>query len=105
MIVHIVGPNMLYELQARDNYDPSTSRGFVKEVSAGRLRVPMSKNQLASLIGQTPIDNSSHGFNCQIWVGNALQRLATAGYITQRDCDTGVDKMVDATMEAEEEPE
>jgi hypothetical protein len=105
MIIHIIGPNMSYVLQTRDNYDPSTSRNFAKEVSAGTLRTPMAKTQLASLIYQTPIDNSSREFNCQTWVGDALQRLATAGYITQKDCDGGIDRMVEATMEAKEEPE
>jgi hypothetical protein len=54
MIVHIIGPNMAYVLQTRDNYDPSMSLKFAKEVSVGRLTTPMTKAQLASLIYQTP---------------------------------------------------
>ncbi len=79
MIAHIFGANMSYEFEASDDYDPSTSGNFAKEVSVGTLRTPMTKVQLALLISQTPIDNSSREFNCQTWVGDALQRLATAG--------------------------
>jgi hypothetical protein len=105
MIIHIIGPNMAYVLQTRDNYDPSMSLKFAKEVSVGRLTTPMTKAQLASLIYQTPINNSSREFNCQTWVGDVLQRLATTAYLTQEDCDGGIARMVGATMEAKEEPE
>jgi len=50
MLIHIVGPNMAYELQTRDDYDPAMSLKFAKEVSVGRLKTPMTKAQLASLI-------------------------------------------------------
>ncbi|KAH7412156.1 hypothetical protein DE146DRAFT_628146 [Phaeosphaeria sp. MPI-PUGE-AT-0046c] len=105
MIIHTIGPNKRYVLETKDNYDPTTSRRFAKEASVATLKTPMSKSQLASIIYQTPIDNSSIEFNCQTWVGDALQRLATAGYITQDECDSGIDKMVDAVVEAKHEPE
>jgi hypothetical protein len=105
MIIHITGPNRLYELEIRDNYDPSTSVTLAKEVSVGRLTRPLTKAQLASIICQTPIDNTISSFNCQTWVGDALERLATAGYLTQKDCNDGVYRMIDVTMEAREEPE
>jgi len=104
MVLYIVGPNMEYRLETRDNYDPRRSRSIAKEIAVATLRTPMTKAQVAYLIYKTPIDNSSQEFNCQTWVGEALQRLATAGYITQDDCDNGIDGMVKATMEAQEEP-
>jgi hypothetical protein len=64
MIVHIIGPNMAYVLETRDNYDLSISLKFAKEVSVGSLRTPITKAQLAPLIYQTPINNSSREFNC-----------------------------------------
>ncbi|KAF2189113.1 hypothetical protein K469DRAFT_564191 [Zopfia rhizophila CBS 207.26] len=100
MVIHIIGPNMGYQLETKNDYEPSKSRKFAKEVRVGRLRTPMSKAQLASLIYQTPVDNSSQEFNCHLWVGDALKRLAQAGYLTQTDCDTGISGMVDATLEA-----
>jgi hypothetical protein len=105
MIIHVTGPNMAYQLQTNDNYDPTKSRKFAKEVPVGNLTTPMTKTQLASILYQTPIDNRSREFNCQTWVGNALQRLATSGYLTRSDCDKGITGMIDATMEAADEPE
>ncbi|KAF1831240.1 hypothetical protein BDW02DRAFT_484543, partial [Decorospora gaudefroyi] len=102
MVIHAIGPNMDYRVEAKDNYDPKASRSFAKEVSVGKLTTPMTKAQLASVAYLTPVDNSSRDFNCQTWVENVLQRLAQAGYITQENCDQGVDKMVEATMEAED---
>jgi hypothetical protein len=105
MIVHITGPNRGYELETRDNYEPSTSRSFAKEVQVGWISTRMTKVQLAGLICQTPIDNSSRDFDCQKWVAAALQRLTTARYLTNEECRDGINGMVDATMEATEEPE
>ena len=105
MIVHITGPNRGYQLESRDNYDPAASRRFAKEVPVARIVTPTTKAQLATFIFQTPINNSSLEFNCQTWVGDVLQRLAGAGYITKEACDNGIDGMVDATMEARDEPQ
>jgi hypothetical protein len=46
-------------------------------------------------------------FDCQNRVAAALEieRLATAGYLTAEESRNGIDGMVDATMEATEEPE
>lgn len=103
MIIHTIGPNMAYELETRDNYDPTTSRKFAKAVPVGTLTTPMTKAQLAALIYQTPVDNSSREFNCQVWVGDALHRLVRAGYLAQVDCDNGITRMIDATLEAVDE--
>ncbi|KAI4926449.1 hypothetical protein J4E85_006742 [Alternaria conjuncta] len=105
MMIHTTGPNTAYELQTKDNFNPSKSLSFAKEVTVGKIRTPMTKARLAALIYQTPIDNRNPEFNCLLWVGDALERLAAAGYITKEECTGGIEKMVDATMEAEEEPE
>jgi hypothetical protein len=105
MIVHITGPNRGYQLETRDNYEPTTSRSYAKEVLVGWISTRITKANLARLICQTPIDNSSHDFDCQKWVAAALQRLATARYLTAEECRNGINGMVDATMETTEEPE
>ncbi|KZF26913.1 hypothetical protein L228DRAFT_243458 [Xylona heveae TC161] len=103
MIIHIVGPNMDYQLETRNNYEPTSSRSFAKEVPVGWIRTPMTKAQLAPLIYQTPINNTSREFNCQTWVGDVLRRLVQAGYLTREDCENGIDGMIDATLEAGDE--
>ncbi|KAF1935872.1 hypothetical protein EJ02DRAFT_360504, partial [Clathrospora elynae] len=63
MIVHITGPNTEYTLGMRVSYEPTSSVSLAREVSVRRLTTPMSKFQLATIIYQTPIDNSSREFN------------------------------------------
>jgi hypothetical protein len=105
MIIHATGPKGEYVLETKDNYDPTKSTRLAKEVRVGSLRTPMTKAQLAALLYQTPIKNKDREVDSRKWFGDALQRLATAGYILQKDCDSGIDRMVEATMEAKDEPE
>ncbi|KAF2245136.1 hypothetical protein BU26DRAFT_433955, partial [Trematosphaeria pertusa] len=105
IIIHIIGPNMAYQLKTRDNYNSTTSRKFAKEVLVRTLTTPITKAQLVALIYQTPVNNLSREFNCQTWVGDVLQNLAKAGYVTRGACDSSINAMVDAIIEAKEEPE
>lgn len=105
MIVHLIGPNRAYQLETRNESEPSASAKFAKEVRVGWLGARMTKAQLANFVRQTPIDNESREFDCQKWVANALQRLASARYLTNKECGDGINGMVDATMEAAEESE
>lgn len=95
---------MGYQFQVRDNYNPTESRTFVKEVPVGWLRLVMTKAQLIYVVRQTPPDNSSQESNCQTWVGAVLKKLRDSNYLLPEDCTKGIDGMVEATMEAEDEP-
>ncbi|KAF2136063.1 uncharacterized protein K452DRAFT_292716 [Aplosporella prunicola CBS 121167] len=102
--IDVMGPPQEFQFQVRENYDPSQSRDFAKEVSVGYLRVAMTKPQLVNLISQTPLENSNPEFNCQVWVEAALKRLQAQNYISEDEYRAGVDGMVDAIMEARDEP-
>lgn len=104
VVIHIVGPTQDYQLEVRENYNPAGSRLFEKEVKVGWTKVDLTKSQLVDIVSKTPIDNTSRGFNCQEWVGDALKLLAQEGYIEQEEYLGAVDGMIDATMEAEDEP-
>jgi hypothetical protein len=47
--------------------------------------------------------NHDAEFNCQQWVDFALRTLYHAGYLSGEQYDTGLNGMIDATMEAEDE--
>jgi len=95
---------MGYRLQDRDNYDPMQSRTFAKEVQVGWPTVPVMKAHLVFLVSQNYPDKSSQEFSCQTWVGAGLKRLREIGYQSQENCTKGVNGMVDATMDVEDEP-
>lgn len=49
------------------------------------------------------VENGDPEFNCQQWVDYALRTLCHANYLTAEEYDKGVNGMIDATMEAEDE--
>lgn len=104
VIIHIVGPNQGYQLEAREQYDPVKSKLFEKEVKVGWITADLTKSQLIAFVSRTPIDNVSREFNCQMWVGEALKLLAEGGYIQKAEYLSAVDTMIDITMEAKDEP-
>lgn len=52
---------------------------------------------------QSSPDNRDREFNCQTWVAKVLERLSNQGYLLKENSDVGINGMVDATMEAEDE--
>jgi hypothetical protein len=104
MIVHITGPNMRYVPEMRDKYDPTTSAKFAKEVSVGTLTTTMTKFQLALLMYQTPVNNSSREYTCQTWIGDVLNVLVEAGYMTREAFDSATSAMAAVIVEAKDEP-
>lgn len=102
---HVIGSRGAFEFEVKDNYNPVKSLRFAKYVDVGWLRATMTKAQLVALVSQTPPDNRDSEFNCQTWVGQVLSRLKDQGMISQEEAFTGLDGMVQATLEAEDDPE
>jgi hypothetical protein len=103
--IHIVGPTQEYQLEVRENYIPSRSRLFENEINVGWVKVlELTKSELVAIVSKTPVDNASRGFNCQVWVGDALKLLVEEGYIELEEYLSAVNGMIDATMEAKDEP-
>lgn len=100
--VHIVGPVGEFKLDTRDGYDPTRSHTFAGKHRVGQLLKPISKAGLVSFVSQTPIRNLSYEFDCQKWVGDALEKLRDAGYLTSQQCADGIDGMVELTLEAKD---
>ncbi|KFY29719.1 hypothetical protein V494_08527 [Pseudogymnoascus sp. VKM F-4513 (FW-928)] len=104
VVIHITGPNQEYKLEVRENYNPAESNLFQKWVEVGRIKSNLTKSQLVAYVSRTHIDNDSQGFNCQVWVGDALKLLSQGGYIEHAEYMNAVDNMISATMEAKDEP-
>jgi hypothetical protein len=67
-------------------------------------------NSIRDIISKTPIrsngDTGSDGeedWNSQNWVGDALGRLVLAGYLGAHARDLGIERMIEAIMEAGDE--
>jgi len=100
---HVKGLTGEFEFERRKNFDPTTSRTFAKKVKVGKTKHSVVFAEIDSLMRSVQVSNSDPEFNCQQWVHYALQTLYHAGHITSEQYDNGLNDMIDATMEAEDE--
>ncbi|RMZ84897.1 hypothetical protein DV738_g391, partial [Chaetothyriales sp. CBS 135597] len=101
-LIHAVGVAGDFGVDQRLNEDPTNSQRFVKEIPIAEI-TGKSNFEIQSTITATPVDNSTHDWDCQKWVGDALTRLNNLGWITKQQRSDGISKMVDVTFEAEDE--
>lgn len=105
VLVHVVGPIGQFEFQARQAPNPSESAGFAKAIDVGFLTVSATPAQVLQALQRIPIDNTDREFNCQTWIESALRALKNWNYLSGESYERGLDGMVDAIAEAEDEEE
>lgn len=77
--------------------------GLAKAVPVSSIPDTVSVSSLRATISGTPIANQDGDWNSQNWVGDALGRLVTAGYLESGARDRALDDMVDVILEAKDE--
>ena len=67
----------------------------------------ITKSMIQSACAQTPVRNDprNQDWNCHNWVGEALTGLVAIGCVTEEERSAAITRMVDACLEAEDEPE
>jgi len=101
--IDVVGSTKAFAFHVRENYRPEGSARWATTVPVADLKKLLTPTLLIDLMRAVPINNDDPEFSCQNWVGFALKDLSAHGYISQEDYRNGFDKMVDATMEAEDD--
>jgi hypothetical protein len=101
---HIRGTPGEFVYETRTNYDPQSSRTFAKLIGVARTTKEATAAEITDVMRLTPVQNDNWEFNCQIWVETAVKRLYQQGYISEKQYFDGTDAMVEATMEAVDEP-
>jgi hypothetical protein len=104
-VAHAVGPPGEYEFQIREPYDSTESQSIVRTVKVGNSLTSVGRGQLIDALQAIPVRNWDAEFNCQIWVEAALRRLRDLRMLSGEAYVEGVDGMVDAIAEAEDEEE
>lgn len=100
---HVKGLTGEFVFERRKDFDPTTSRTFAKKVEVGKTKHSLTSSELASQMESVPVANNDAEFNCQQWVDYALRTLYHAGFLTEEQYSAGLNEMLDATMEAEDE--
>lgn len=80
-----------------------TYTGLAKAALVAYIPDTVSVSSLRAVISGTPVAGQEMDWNSQNWVGDALERLVTAGYLTPEQKDKGLDGMVDIILEATDE--
>ncbi|KAI0393457.1 hypothetical protein F5Y17DRAFT_458919 [Xylariaceae sp. FL0594] len=97
---HIEGRAGYFAYECRENYDPMDSGQFEVKCEAGTTSRAITSSELKRIMESVPIDNTSRSFNCQLWVGAALERLQQEGLLTEREVYNGIDNMAEGIMQA-----
>lgn len=106
IMAHITGTAGMFQFEFQEtNSDPTSSSNFAKQIEVGFLITPATPSQLRLVLQRIPIDNWSREFNCQTWIERALKTLMVDGCISASAYERGLDGMVDAIAEAEDEEE
>ncbi|WEW60287.1 hypothetical protein PRK78_005772 [Emydomyces testavorans] len=65
----------------KESYDPKKSITLAGQSSVGHFTT-VSMDAMASEVEGTPVKNDDEEWNCQNWVGEALERLVARGWLT-----------------------
>ncbi|KAI7258699.1 hypothetical protein KC343_g4725 [Hortaea werneckii] len=102
-LAHIVGSPRDHAFETEDSGVPTDIPSFARLISVGWLSPSWTPSMLRQLFPAIPINNRDMEFNCQTWVERTLKVLRDSGALTPAQYDKGVNEMVDAIAEAEDE--
>jgi|SRR5271155_6051877 len=102
VLIHVAGAAGFFSIEQMPQAQPRNSNNFEKDIPVATIK-GKTKAQVQSTIAATPANNSTHDWDCQKWVGDALTRLSNLGWITSQAKSDGISKMVDVLLEAKDE--
>ncbi|KAI3332794.1 hypothetical protein F4824DRAFT_282646 [Ustulina deusta] len=98
--LHVTGSAGVFARE-EDSRNPRKSELFVGAVHLATIRA--SGSSLRNAIWSTPVNNADLSWNCQNYVGDALESCAREGLISEEQIDYAIDGMVDLVQQAQEE--
>ncbi|KAI0902919.1 hypothetical protein F4823DRAFT_620562 [Ustulina deusta] len=98
--LHVTGSAGVFARE-EDSRNPRKSELFVGAVYLATIRA--SGSSLRNAIWSMPVNNADRSWNCQNYVGDALESCAREGLISEEQIDYAIDGMVDLVQQAREE--
>lgn len=104
LVIHVMGSYAFFQLEEIWNGPkPVHADGLIRGVTVGTWRTSEDdKHDLLAVIRNTPINNAERGWNCQNWIGDALQMLEAEGLLSHGAVQAAGDAMVDTILEAKD---
>lgn len=102
-LLHIEGSPGDFQFNPLDDYDPDSSTHLVKRINVGEVPDLISQGSNRAVVSRTPLEKDL-GWNCQTWVGDALERMVKSQYLTASERGAALDAMVIVLLEAKDEP-
>jgi len=100
---HVRGSTGAYEFDMGKDFDPTETKNFAKKIKVGTTRHRLASDDLVRRMEAVPVRNWDNEFNCHAWVDLAVKDMYEAHHLTQEEYEEGLDAMIDATLEAEDE--
>lgn len=77
--------------------------GLAKAIFVSSIPDTVPISSLRATVSRTPVANHDDDWNSQNWVGDALGRLVTAGYLDAAARHRALDDMVDVILEGKDQ--
>ena len=106
LLLQITGAQGFFAYDKQDNYDLAETKScLAKLILVADIPDSFSPDRIQAIVASTPIRNGrlNRDWNSHNWVGEALSGLVVAGCLKFDERERGVDKMMDACMEARDE--
>ncbi|GAP83274.1 hypothetical protein SAMD00023353_0402960 [Rosellinia necatrix] len=100
-VLEVVGSSGFFQRGEDAVRDPKEAATFVDSVVVATIPVASpSDTRLRDAIWFTTVNNAEYSWNCQNWVGDALNSCISAGLVLAKEVDWAIDTMVDLILQA-----
>ncbi|KAJ5709755.1 hypothetical protein N7493_010046 [Penicillium malachiteum] len=99
-MLNVEGAPGVFEFKPSDGYNPYGSRKLAAMISVAEFPDSVNQWSMRVVIYSTPIRNLDRSWNCQNWVGDALEQLGAAGYLTAVQRESAYHQMIRVVMQA-----
>lgn len=104
VLLHVTGAAVFFEFEERqDGRDVTTAPSFVSKVHVATLNAGQEDLTLRNTIYNTLVNNSDNGWNCQVWIGDDLERVRVNMLLSADTIRAAADGMVDVLIDALEQ--
>ncbi|MCJ1458674.1 hypothetical protein MMC28_009048 [Mycoblastus sanguinarius] len=103
ILLHVIRVGGLFQTEFKAGENPESSETFIKKILVGEIK-GQSKATIESKIKTTPVNGSDVSWDCHNWVDDALKKIEKEGWITSDARSKAIDDVVDAIVDAPDEP-